>query len=188
MIKIEKIMKWALSELRKTKLKIKFKNNLIIEKRKSCKPCYIGKNVVIDIKDGASVIIRPGAYISEGCYIQAYGGNIFIGDYTYLGPGCKLCARDGIQIGHNSLLGPNVSLYDHNHIFDNIGRIIQEQYSAKSIKVGDNCWLATNVVVTKGSSISNSVTVGANSVVNSNLYCEKSIYVGLPARMVKKDG
>ena len=54
---------------------------------------------------------------------------------------------------------------DHNHDYkgSNGG------FVSKAIEIGNNCWLATNVVVTAGSKIENRVIVGANSVVGGKL-------------------
>ena len=49
----------------------------------------------------------------------------------------------------------------------------------------NNCWLATNVVVTAGSKIENRVIVGANSVVGGKLE-SNSLYVAPRASRIMK--
>lgn len=70
-----------------------------------------------------------------------------------------------IEIGRNCLFGENVTVYDHNHRFSGFSRLAEQGYKSASIKIGDNCWLGTNVVVLKGVTIGDGCVVGANVVV-----------------------
>ena len=82
-------------------------------------------------------------------------------------------------MGDGNLVADNVSIYDHNHDYKGCnGRFV-----SKAIEIGNNCWLATNVVVTAGSKIENRVIVGANSVVGGKLE-SNSLYVAPRASVI----
>ncbi len=52
-------------------------------------------------------------------------------------------------------------------------------------RIGDNCWLGANVVVTSGVSIGERCVIGANSVVTKDLE-PFSIAAGSPARTIRQ--
>lgn len=82
-----------------------------------------------------------------------------------------------IDIGDNVMFGPNVSLMATSHPLmpeERIamkyadGHVSMSEY-AKGIKIGNNVWLACNVVVCDGVTIGNNVVVGAGSVVTRDI-------------------
>ena len=109
-----------------------------------------------------------GGDVSDDCQIVVMdGANAVIGKKVYLGKGCRIFVRKDFCIGSYTLLADNVSIYDHNHRFRDKKRPIARQgYSSAPVSIGSNCWLCTNVVVTRGSKIEDGVIVGANAVVN----------------------
>jgi len=54
-------------------------------------------------------------------------------------------------------------------------------------RIGDNCWLGTNVVVTDGVMIGRRCVIGANSVVTRDLP-PFSVAAGAPARVLRSVG
>jgi acetyltransferase-like isoleucine patch superfamily enzyme len=52
-------------------------------------------------------------------------------------------------------------------------------------RIGDNCWLGANVVVTSGVTIGERCVIGANSVVTKDIE-PFSIAAGVPARVLRK--
>jgi acetyltransferase-like isoleucine patch superfamily enzyme len=52
-------------------------------------------------------------------------------------------------------------------------------------RIGDNCWLGANVVVTGGVSIGERCVIGANSVVTKDVE-PFSIAAGVPAQVLRK--
>jgi maltose O-acetyltransferase len=55
----------------------------------------------------------------------------------------------------------------------------------KSILIGDNCWIANNVIILGGVTIGNNVVIGAGSIVTRNIP-DNSLAVGNPAKVVRK--
>ena len=117
--------------------------------------------------------------IDKDARIFAVGGNISIGDDTFIGKNVTLIAFADMTIGARTLLGQNCSVHTENH--GPAGD--RHAFTALPIHIGDDVWLGAGVVVTSGRSIADSVTVGANSVVTRDLDGD-STYAGVPAKRI----
>jgi serine acetyltransferase len=107
-----------------------------------------------------------------------------IGDRCVIGRGCSIAAHMSVTIGDDVYFGPNVYVTDHNHTNDNpllpVGRQTRPE---QAVVIGSRSWLATGVVVTPGVTIGEGVSVGANSVVTTDLP-DGCVAVGAPARII----
>jgi acetyltransferase-like isoleucine patch superfamily enzyme len=98
--------------------------------------------------------------------------------------GCYLDGRNGITIGKNTWIGPRCSLISRNHNrYD-----YQEYEGANPIIIGDNCWLATNVVILSGVQLGDHTVVAAASVVTKSFPEGNVLLAGVPARVVQELG
>jgi acetyltransferase-like isoleucine patch superfamily enzyme len=129
---------------------------------------------------GKYAIIRPsniyGGPIGEGLVM---GNHSNIGPYNYIGCSGK------ITIGNNVMLGPRVSIYAENHIFDNHNLTIKEQGVQKmDVIIEDDCWIASNAVITAGVTIGKGSVVAAGAVVTESIP-PYSVVGGVPAKLIK---
>jgi hypothetical protein len=95
-------------------------------------------------------------------------------------PGQYIQALNGIRIGRNVRMGPGVKLISADHDpadFDH------HEVSAP-IVIGDNCWLAADVVLLQGVTLGNHVVVGAGAVVTKS-FPGDCLIGGVPARVLK---
>ena len=60
----------------------------------------------------------------------------------------------------------------------------EQSMVVKKVRIGNNVWLGTHVVVIKGSVINDGAVIGAMSLVNSEIK-EESINAGIPAKFIK---
>ena len=82
------------------------------------------------------------------------GEGVKIGDNVFFNNGTSIAAKEKIEIGDNCIFGENVKIYDHNHVFKDLQKPIMKQgFSTKSVHIGSNCWLGSNVVVLCGANI-----------------------------------
>ena len=80
--------------------------------------------------------------------------------------------------------GPNVYVTDQNHSSADPDLPIGHQLVPEAaVRIGAESWLGTNVVVTPGVTIGRRVTVGANSVVTTDLP-DGCVAAGAPARVI----
>lgn len=113
------------------------------------------------IQFGRKTTFRKGLalMINKRAYVEI-GENCFFNNY------CSINSNESIMIGKNSIFGENVKIYDHNHIFNFKDRTIKTQgYKNGKIKIGENCWIGSNVIILKGTIIGNNCVIGAGCVI-----------------------
>lgn len=99
-------------------------------------------------------------------YIEK-GAKIKIGNDCFFNHGCSLNALDSIVIGDGCLFGENVKIYDHNHKFRDPNKRIKDQgFKTEKVTIGQHCWIGSNVVILKGTTIGNNCVIGAGCVVS----------------------
>ncbi len=160
----------------------------------------LGKGVVID--DGVIIeaLSRRGVTIGDGTTIEKMalirvtgvlsnlGEGLTIGSYCSVGAFSYLGAAGGISIGNNVLVGQRVSLHAENHIFDDAERPIREQgVSRRGIRIEDDCWIGSGVVILDGVTIGPGTVIGAGSIVTEDIP-GGSVTVGAPARVIRRRG
>jgi acetyltransferase-like isoleucine patch superfamily enzyme len=96
-------------------------------------------------------------------------------------PGCYIQALNGIVLGVNVVIGPNVSIVSANHDPADYDRHV----AARPIRIGDNVWIGAHSVILPGVEIGSNVIIGAGSVVNEDIPSD-SVAVGNPCRVVSK--
>ena len=129
---------------------------------------------------GENVKISPTAFFKEP-------QNIEVGDNTFINHHCCIWAAPSgrITIGSDVLFGPNVAVIASNHGMK-LGQLIREQeWKDEDIEIGDDVWLAANVVVTAGTKIGRGCVVGAGSIVTNDLP-PYSICCGSPAKVIRQ--
>jgi acetyltransferase-like isoleucine patch superfamily enzyme len=101
--------------------------------------------------------------------------------------GVMVASNELVEIGDHCMLANGCFVSDADHRFDDPDKPITWQgFTSKGpTRIGDNCWLGANVVVTSGVTIGDRCVVGANSVVTSDLP-SRTIAVGAPARVIKE--
>ncbi|MFO7940127.1 MAG: acyltransferase [Bacteroidales bacterium] len=95
---------------------------------------------------------------------------------------CYLDARNGIHFGKNVWMGPGVNIISMNHSLTDYTSYIK----APPIKIGDNCWLATNVTITAGVTLGNHVVIAAGAVVTKSFEQDNLLIGGVPAKIIKE--
>ena len=129
---------------------------------------------------GAYALVRPS---------NAYGGPIGeglkVGNNSNIGPYCYIGCSGYIEIGNNVMMGPRVSIYAENHIFNRTDIPMKEQGVAlEFVRIEDDCWIASHSVILPG------VTVGRGSIVSAGSVVTKdvppfSIVGGSPAKVIR---
>ncbi len=134
-----------------------------------------------------TIRIGEGTSIMSGSYLYAHdSSNLIIGSHCSFNHNVTLGASGGeIVIGNHVLIGPNVVLRAADHVFASTEVPIRCQgHSPGRIAIGDDVWLAANVVVTSGVTIGNGCVVGAGSIVTRDLP-PMTVCVGNPARPIR---
>ena len=131
-------------------------------------------------------------YYFQGPIQFNYGCHTYIGENFFANFSTTILDDGRIDIGDNVMLGPNVSLMATSHPLipeERIamkypdGHISVSEY-AKGIKIGNNVWIACNVVVCDGVTIGDNVVIGAGSIVTRDIP-DNFVAYGNPCKPVR---
>ena len=181
-MRIGKLVKWSVSAARVVVAKMKLRRGLQLPH--GGKPVYLGRGVRLAVAKGGVLELGRGTYIDERCRLQvSAGAHMFLGEGCYLNTNCRVVAAEDIRIGAHVMFGPNVCVFDHDHVFDGDG--VHGELACSPISIGERCWLGANALVTKGVAIADRICIGGGGVVTRSL-AEPGVYVGMPARLVRR--
>ncbi|KAK2775408.1 acetyltransferase, CysE/LacA/LpxA/NodL family [Colletotrichum kahawae] len=151
-----------------------------------------------DITNDDTPLPAPGASIEEDDRILQsspwierpinidYGTNIKVGVNVFINFNCTIIDTCLVSIGSRTMFGPNVSLYSGTHPLDpDLRDGTNGPELGKPITIGDDCWLAGNVIILPGVTVGNGCVVGAGSVVTKDVP-PYHVVAGNPARVLRK--
>jgi acetyltransferase-like isoleucine patch superfamily enzyme len=149
--------------------------------------------------DPKNILIGDNSHIRGELLTFNYGGNIKIGNNTFVGIGTKIWSGESVKIGSNVLISHNVNILDTdshelNHIerakgFMNLigeghpkekGNIITEP-----VIIEDNVWISFNAVILKGVKIGRGAIIAAGAIVTKDVEAF-TLVAGNPAKEVKR--
>ena len=147
------------------------------------------RNTVIDElipNKGEGLYLQGPIYFDYGIF-TSFGKNCYANfNFTVL----DVCP---VNIGSNVFFGPNCSLMtpmhplrwqERNIKFKDDKTAYDDEY-AKPISIGDNCWIAANVVITGGVTIGEGCVIGAGSVVTKDIPAN-SLAAGNPCKVIRE--
>ncbi|MBK5229698.1 MAG: acyltransferase [Thermoleophilia bacterium] len=134
------------------------------------------------IEIGENTLFQPHCWLT----LDLDNAKIRIGANCFLNLGVMLAARDEITIGDWTMIANGCFIGDAAHRFDDRDTPVPLQgFTSKGpVHIGENCWLAANVVVTSGVTIGDRCVIGANSVVTRDIP-PYSIAAGVPAKLIR---
>ncbi|MEQ9311046.1 MAG: acyltransferase [Cytophagales bacterium] len=110
-------------------------------------------------------------------------GDVKVGENTWIGPFTVLDGSGDLEIGSNCSISAGVQIYSH----DSVKWAISDgkkEYDYQKTKIGDNCYIGPNVIISKGVEIGDGCIIGANSFVNKS-FPEHVKLAGNPAKIIK---
>ncbi len=130
--------------------------------------------------------------------VHDYGGEIQVGDHSYIGLGTRVWSGESVKIGRYVFLAHNVNITDTNsHQLDaqerkdhfirtNINKKPFEKGSIKTapVVIGDHAWINFGVGILKGVNIGEGAIVGAMSLVTKDVP-PYTLVAGNPARVIR---
>ena len=110
------------------------------------------------ISFGRRINIRPNVEITADA-----NGFISIGNDVFINRNCLIVSRGYICIEDGVTIGPNTSVYDHNHKINN------KKESVGAIIIKKGTWIGANVVILKD------VTIGPNAIIAAGSIISKDV-------------
>lgn len=134
---------------------------------------------------GGEIVLHENVMLGKGMIIHCYGGRVEVGDNSIFGPNVTIYGHGNVTIGKNCLIAMETKIIAANHDVPPSNVNINQRYDVREpIVIGDDVWLGAAVIVLAGTSIGNGCVVGAGSVVTKNLE-PYSIAVGNPAKVIR---
>lgn len=135
---------------------------------------------------------KRGVYLQGPIYFD-YGVFTSIGENSYANFNFTVLDTCPVYIGDNVFIGPNCTLatpmhplrYQERNIKHKADGTIYDDEYGRTITIGSNCWLASNVVVIGGVTIGEGCVIGAGSVVTKDIP-PHSLAVGNPCRVIRQ--
>jgi acetyltransferase-like isoleucine patch superfamily enzyme len=144
-------------------------------------------NVLEALQEGR-LEVGPGTLFEPGVWITApEQARVRIGAGVFLNLGVMIASQSLVEIGDHCMLANGCFVSDAGHRFSDPEKPVTWQgfETRGPARIGENCWLGANVVVTSGVSIGRRCVIGANSVVTHDI-APFSIAAGAPARVLRQ--
>ena len=171
------------TNLKKSRINIKGKNNSLLIKESNIKRLKIGiygENNSLEIHQNC--MIRDTNIIIEGNNLK-----VVIGSNCEIGGSNIVCAgeKSSIKIGNDCLLASNIEIRnnDGHSIFENS----QLLNPSKDIQISNNVWVCQNAKILKGAYIGDNSVIALNALVSSGKYDNNVILAGIPAKTIKRN-
>lgn len=129
----------------------------------------LGYNTKIHVQATSQLNIGGGVISDGRCtMIVDSDATLKIGNGVYFNEGMMISAKSSVKIGDGCQFGPNVKIFDNNHCYGADTGVLHSHTSAP-IEIGKRCWIGTNVVILKGTTIGDHCVIGAGCVVRGNV-------------------
>jgi acetyltransferase-like isoleucine patch superfamily enzyme len=171
----------------------------------------LGRGLVIDLASGLDATVELGDRVSfqNGVRLQPWGGAIRLADDVQVRDRCELKSAGELRVGRRAVLGrtatvhcdlaitfgvhvglaERVTVIDSDHGFDGSDTFFLDQPVRSSpVVLADNVFLATNVVVLRGTTVGENSVAAAGSVLNGGDFPARHVIAGTPARALKPLG
>lgn len=147
--------------------------------------------------ESGRIQIGKNAVVSGELLVFAHGGQINIGEWTFVGPGSRVWSGASIQVGDRVLISHNVNIFDnlthpldaetrHEHFkrMMTSGHPRDVDLGDRPVVIGDDAWIGAGACVLRGITIGKRAVVGAGSVVTRDVPDDTTV-AGNPAVVVR---
>ena len=156
-------------------------NSLVIEEG-----CRLNKCLICFTGNGNSLLIKRDSVCENVEIFISDGGETVIGNNAHTSGPMHIACVEGkkVSIGERCMFAGNLVIRtsDSHSIIDENNRRIN---IAKDVNIGSHVWTGQQVFILKGAKIGDNCVVGTNTVVTGKSFKNNSIIVGNPARIVK---
>lgn len=143
--------------------------NKILRRCKYNKLVRIFKGAEIKVDKGGFIVFGKGVSIGKRTLCTVRPGAILsLGNMSSINSDCKIVCHEKIEIGENTIFGPNVLVYDHDHVYDVDTGVKRNEYKTAQIIIGKNCWIGAGTIILRGTHIGDNCIIGAGSVVKGD--------------------
>lgn len=131
------------------------------------------------------IVFHGNTLIKHGSkLIVGVDGKLEIGPYFRFSTNSVIICNHKIVIGHTCRISWDVMIMDSD--FHKITTLEGEQINApRPISIGDHVWIGARSSIMKGAKIGNDCVVASNSVVTKEIEGTRQVIAGVPAKVVR---
>lgn len=135
------------------------------------------RNAVQLVGDYHHIEVSPDAHLDLGADITirsfasievSNSANLKMGNRVFFNDHCSIRCTKEITIGHDTMFGDGVRIFDSNHQFNNY-HVFKTVMSGAPIHIGRDCWIGANTVILRGVTIGDNVIIGANCLIHQDI-------------------
>ncbi len=148
-------------------------------------PSKLGNRIKTQLLRMSGAQIGINCFIHQNVYISS-PERLQIGDNCVLSRGVLLTATGGLTIGNDVLIGYDSKILTRNHVIPDRREdtVRWSGHADKPVVIEDDCWVAANVMILPGVTLSKGTVVAAGSVLTKDTE-EYGVYAGIPAKKIK---
>ncbi len=129
------------------------------------------------IREGGKIEMNPHSYAGDGTLIRVTQNATFkMGKNSGFNSYCIVTAQDSITLGDNVIIGPFVTMHDHDHAFGDGVTMKTSGYVTAPIVIEDNVWIGGNVTILKGVRIGTGSVIAAGTIVSKDIPPHSIVY------------
>jgi acetyltransferase-like isoleucine patch superfamily enzyme len=135
--------------------------------------CPLGSTVgpysIARISGGGSFVCKGVLHARDTFRLNIVGGKVTVAGRVFFNSYVSISSVQSVEIGEGCLFGENVKIYDHDHEYGHGIKVIGSGLVSKPVKIGNNVWIGSNVVILKGVSIGDNSVIGAGTIVTKDI-------------------
>lgn len=116
----------------------------------------------------ARITIGRGFNARENVVLRV-NGHLTLGNNVFLNANSRIECENEITLGHDVLIGPNVTIYDHDHNVVKGQKINSNKLVKGSVLIGNNIWIGLGTIILRKSIIGSNSVIGAGSIVRGTI-------------------
>ena len=128
---------------------------------------------IFKIYNGGKIIINGKINARKNVIISSDSGHLDIGKDFFINYNSMLFCHKKIKIGNNVSIGSNCCIYDHDHAFNENGKIKSNKdnikYKMGDVIIGNNVWIGSNTVILRNTIIGDNCVIGAGAVIKGQI-------------------
>lgn len=136
---------------------------------------YLGDNVLI-LNNARMEVVR---YFGK----KKLNGTLKIGNGTSIEQNCHIIAADELVIGEDCMFSADVYISDCEHQYAKGKRIAEQELIVKKTEIGNGVFVGIGAKIMPGVKLGDNCVIGANAVVTHDVP-EGMIVAGVPARII----
>ncbi|WP_308197776.1 acyltransferase [Rathayibacter sp. VKM Ac-2926] len=138
--------------------------------------CFVAESAAVDPE---RLVLGDRSYLAAGAYLT---GDVEIGADCSLNP--YTVVRGSVVLGSAVRVGAHTSILGFNHSMEPGTEVFRQPLSSRGIRIGDDVWIGSHVVVLDGVTVGDHAVLAAGAVVTKDV-AAGAVVGGNPARRLR---